>query len=256
MPLLAIRNLTKRFGGLIAVDNVDLDVNQGEILGLIGPNGAGKTTMFNLISGALRPTAGSIMFKEKNIERLKPHQIAAMGLVRTFQHTTLFAEATVRQNLITAFHMKANVGFWGSIFGGKGVTAREEAVQKRTDELMEFLSLSDLQDEIAKTLPHGHQRRLGVAIALATSPELLLLDEPVTGMNPEETKEMMATIGKVRQSGVTILLVEHHMRAVMGLCERITVLDYGKKIAEGTPDEVRKNEDVIRAYLGEQRHVA
>lgn len=256
MALLTIRKLTKVFGGLLAVDHVDLDVNQGEILGLIGPNGAGKTTMFNVISGFLRPSTGSILFKGENIVGLRPYQIAAKGLVRTFQLTTLFGDATVRQNVVTAFHMKANVSFWGSIFGGKGVSTREREIQKKAEELLEFLDLANLQNEIAKSLPHGHQRRLEVAIALATSPDLLLLDEPVTGMNPQETKEMMVTIGKIRDSGITVLLVEHDMRAVMGMCERIVVLNYGQKIAEGTPKEIREDEAVIRAYLGERRHAA
>jgi branched-chain amino acid transport system ATP-binding protein len=256
VALLEIRNLVKYFGGLAAISGIDIDVNQGEILGLIGPNGAGKTTMFNLITGTFRPTSGSIVFKGENIVGLRPYQIAARGLVRTFQSTTLFSEATVRQNVVTAFHMEANVSFWGAVFGGKAVNMRENNVLKKADELLEFLGLSHLQNELASALPHGHQRRLGVAIALATSPKLILLDEPVTGMNSEETREMMATIGKVRDSEITVLLVEHDMKAVMGMCDRIVVLDYGQKIAEGVPSEIKENLTVIRAYLGERRRAA
>ena len=253
MALLEIRGLVKQFGGLAAINGVDLDVNQGEILGLIGPNGAGKTTMFNLITGTFQPSSGSIVFKGENLVGLKPYQIAAKGLVRTFQSTTLFGETTVRKNVITAFHMEANVSFWGSVFGGEAVNTREKNVIKKTDELLEFFDLTHLQNELASALPHGHQRRLGVAIALATSPKLILLDEPVTGMNPEETREMMVTIGKVRDSGITVLLVEHDMKAVMGMCDRIVVLDYGQKIAEGVPSAIKENLTVIRAYLGERR---
>ena len=253
MALLEIRGLVKHFGGLAAINGVDLDVNQGEILGLIGPNGAGKTTMFNLITGTFRSTSGSIVFKGENIVGLRPYQIAARGLVRTFQSTILFSETTVRKNVITAFHMEANVSFWGSVFGGKTVNTREKNVIKKTDKLLEFFDLTHLQNELASALPHGHQRRLGVAIALATSPKLILLDEPVTGMNPEETGEMMVTIRKIRDSGITVLLVEHDMKAVMGMCDRIVVLDYGQKIAEGVPSEIKENLTVIRAYLGERR---
>jgi branched-chain amino acid transport system ATP-binding protein len=256
VAILEIRGLVKHFGGLAAINGVELDVNQGEILGLIGPNGAGKTTMFNLITGTFRPTAGSIVFKGENLVGLRPYQIAARGLVRTFQSTNLFSEVTVRQNVITAFHMEANVSFWGAVFGGKAVNTREKNIIKKTDELLEFFGLTHLQNELASTLPHGHQRRLGVAVALATSPKLILLDEPVTGMNPEETREMMVTIRKVRDSGITVLVVEHDMKAVMGMCDRIAVLDYGQKIAEGDPKEIQENKAVIRAYLGERRRAA
>lgn len=250
MPLLEVRNLSKHFGGLVAVDNVDFHLNRGEIVGLIGPNGAGKTTMFNMISGTFKPTSGKVVFNGEDITNLRADQIAERGLVRTFQATTLFTEETVRRNVMVGFHMKANVGFWGSIFGGKNVSSREREAERRADELLEFLGLAHLQNEMARSLPHGHQRRLEVAIAMAASPQLLLLDEPVTGMNPTETQEMMELITKVRDSGVTILLVEHDMRAVMGTCKRLIVLNYGKKIAEGRPSEIRENEAVIRAYLG------
>lgn len=250
MPLLEVRNLSKHFGGLVAVDDVDFHLNRGEIVGLIGPNGAGKTTMFNMISGTFKPTSGKVVFNGEDITSLRADQIAERGLVRTFQATTLFTEETVRRNVMVGFHMKANVGFWGSIFGGKNVSSREREAERRADELLEFLGLARLQNEMARSLPHGHQRRLEAAIAMAASPQLLLLDEPVTGMNPTETQEMMELIKKVRDSGVTILLVEHDMRAVMATCERLIVLNYGKKIAEGRPSEIRENEAVIRAYLG------
>lgn len=255
MTVLEIRGLAKNFGGLAAVNDLDLDVQSGEMLGLIGPNGAGKTTVFNLITGFFPPSRGRITFKGEDITGYKPHLIAQKGIVRTFQLTTLFETRTVLENMLIAFHLESRFGFWTAIFNSSATREREEEILGKAMEILDFMRLSHLKDEVASNLPHGHQRSLGIALAMAVSPELMLLDEPVTGMNPDETIAMMDLISKIRERGVTILLVEHDMRAVMGLCERITVLNFGKKIAEGTPDEIRENRDVIEAYLGVKRDV-
>jgi len=255
MIVLEIRGLAKNFGGLVAVNDLDLDVQSGEMLGLIGPNGAGKTTVFNLITGFFPPSRGRITFKGEDITGYKPHLVAQKGIVRTFQLTTLFETRTVLENMLIAFHLESRSGFWTPIFNSSATREREKEILGRAMEILDFMRLTHLKDEVASNLPHGHQRSLGIALAMAVSPELMLLDEPVTGMNPDETIAMMDLINKIRERGVTILLVEHDMRAVMGLCERITVLNFGKKIAEGTPDEIRENRDVIEAYLGVKRDV-
>jgi branched-chain amino acid transport system ATP-binding protein len=255
MPLLEIRGLVKNFGGLTAVDGLDFEVQAGEILGLIGPNGAGKTTVFNLISGFLPPSQGEILFKGEDISGSKPHVIAKKGIVRTFQQTTLFDSKTVLENMLVAFHLASQSGFWAAVLDSSEIRNKEKQIHSKAIEILEFMRLSHLKDEVASSLPHGHQRSLGIAMALAATPELMLLDEPVTGMNPEETEAMMGLIRRVREQGVTILLVEHDMRAVMGLCERITVLNFGQKITEGTPDEIKEDQQVIEAYLGTRRDV-
>lgn len=252
MPLLEIRNVSKYFGGLEAVGNVDFDVDQGEIKGLIGPNGAGKTTLFNVISGVYHPTSGRVVFKGKDIAHLKPHAIAKMGLVRTFQATTLFNSFSVLKNVLAGYHLHSKVNFWGALFNTPATVKRERDIEKKAMEILEFMGLSKYKDELALNLPHGYQRALGISIALAAEPELLMLDEPVTGMNPEETMEMMGVINKIRDRAITVLLIEHDMRVVMDLCEKITVLNFGKKLAEGPPEEIRKNKDVIEAYLGSE----
>ena len=255
MALLEIRGLAKNFGGLLAVNNLDFDVYSGEILGLIGPNGAGKTTVFNLITGFFPPSKGKIIFKGEDITGFKSHVIARKGIVRTFQLTTLFESRTVLENMLVALHLESKSGFWTAIFNASTTREREKELLGKAMEILDFMRLSTLRDEVASNLPHGHQRSLGIAMTMAASPELLLLDEPVTGMNPEETSVMMDLINKIRERGVTILLVEHDMKAVMGLCERITVLNFGQRIAEGSPDEVKENRDVIEAYLGARRVV-
>lgn len=250
MSLLEIRNVSKYFGGLEAIGNLDFAVDQGEIRGLIGPNGAGKTTLFNVISGVYRPTSGRVVFKGKDITHLKPHAVAKMGLVRTFQATILFKHFSVLRNVLAGCHLYSKVNFWGAVFNAPATVKKERDNEEKAMEILKFMGLSKYKDELAVSLPHGHQRALGVSIALAVEPELLMLDEPVTGMNVEETVEMMSLINKIRDRGITVLLIEHDMKAVMGLCERITVLNFGKKLAEGSPDEIRKNKDVIEAYLG------
>ena len=247
MPLLATRQLTKRFGGLAAVNQVDLTVEPGAIVGLIGPNGAGKTTCFNLLSGFLRPTTGSITFDGEDITGWRPHRITARGLVRTFQHTTLFHDMTALENVLLGLHLSSRLGI-GTVLLSRRAYPPDEVARAR--EVLELTGLGAHADQPARSLPHGHQRVLGIAMALAARPRLLLLDEPVTGMNLDESGRVMSLVKEIRDRGTTILLVEHNMKAVMGTCEHIVVLNFGQKLAEGTPAEVSTSRDVIQAYLG------
>ena len=250
----AVQNLSKNFGGLAAVNDLSFELKKGEIRGLIGPNGAGKTTVFNVISGFYRPSSGKILYEGENIAGLKSHQIARKGVIRTFQATTLFQEFSTFQNVIVGRYMHTRNNVWTALAGTARASEREN--EERANEILEFLGLAERKDELAVNLAHGHQRALGIAIALAAEPKLLLLDEPFTGMNPEETRQMMKLIEKVRDQGITILLVEHDMKAVMGLCHHITVINFGQLLAEGSPDEIRDNKDVIEAYLGTGEHAA
>ena len=247
VALLETRRLTRLFGGLAAVSDVDLTVDKGEIVGLIGPNGAGKTTCFNLLSGFLRPTRGSIVFDGESISGLKPHQIAARGLVRTFQLTTLFQEMTALENVLLGLHLHSGRSARRVLLSRSDFPADEIA---RSREVLDFTGLAAHADQLTRNLPHGHQRVLGIAMALAAQPRLLLLDEPVTGMNLDESGRVMDLVKTIRSRGTTILLVEHNMKAVMGTCERIVVLNFGQKLAEGTPAQVSTSPEVIQAYLG------
>ena len=252
--LLEMEKLAMRFGGLTAVDRLSFAVEEGTIHGLIGPNGAGKTTTFNMISGFYSPSEGRVLLRGDEISGLAMHEVARRGVVRTFQHSTLFAELTVLENALVGTHMKFPPNVFAAIVGRDDAARR--GARARAEEVLDFFGLSDLAGEPAGELPHGHQRALGMAVAMAAQPAVMLLDEPFTGMNPEETRRMMALMFKLRDSGITILLVEHDMHAIMGLCDRITVMSFGRFLAEGGPQEIRSHPEVIEAYLGGARHVA
>lgn len=249
--LLQTSGVSKVFGGLKAVSNFDIHIDKGELIGLIGPNGAGKTTAFNLLTGVYQPTTGTIDFNGKSLIGLKPHQITQRGIARTFQNIRLFSELSVLDNVKIAYGAHVRYSLLESVFRmGRYMKEEREITQKSMD-LLKIFKLDDKADEVAKNLPYGAQRRLEIARALATKPQLLLLDEPAAGMNPQETHELMEMISWIRKEfALSILLIEHDMSLVMGICERIYVLEYGAIIASGTPDEIKNNKEVIRAYLG------
>ncbi len=252
MPILQIKGLTKRFGGLIAVNDVTFDVEPGQILSVIGPNGAGKSTLFKLITSFLQTSAGSVIFKGEDITQLSAHMVARKGVVRTFQETTIFREMTTLQNVVVAHHLRSRAGLLGFFFGSRTARKDEAAFRESSIEILDYLGLSNVQDEVARNLPHGYLRGLGIAIAMAAEPDILLLDEPFAGMNPEETDAAVEMVRGIRKRGVTVLLVEHDMRAVMRISDHIVVLNFGKKIAEGSAKEIQVNEHVIEAYLGRE----
>lgn len=249
--ILELQKVTKQFGGLTAVDGVDLTVDDGQIAALIGPNGAGKTTVFNMITGAYQVTSGNVLFNGATICGKKPHEIVKLGIARTFQNIRLFKTSTVLENVMTGFHCKTNAGMFNVVFQPGKYRREEEETREKSKEILRFLGLEDVMYLEARNIPYGHQRLLEIGRALATSPKLLLLDEPAAGMNSNEKHELVDTIRKIRENyRLSVLLVEHDMELVMGISENITVVSFGKRIAAGTAEEIQKNEAVIEAYLG------
>jgi len=248
--ILTVQGLTRHFGGLAAVTDLSFDVRAGEILSLIGPNGAGKTTVFNLITGTLLPTRGKVFFQDHEITGLRPHQTTSFGIARTFQTTSLFYDETVMDNLIVSYHCRTRMGLWDALFHTGRSRADERQSRQKAEEILELIGLQDRAWELARNIPQESQKRLALGLALVTEPKLLLLDEPTGGLTEEENISMMALIQRVRTRGITILLIEHKMKIVMNISDRIVVLNYGEKIADGSPQEVGSNSAVIEAYLG------
>ena len=252
-PILNVNRLTVRFGGLTAVNEVDFSIFPGEIVSLIGPNGAGKTTIFNAITGYIRKTSGTVVFEGQDLTNRKTHDIARSGLVRTFQITSLFPNLTVLDNIRTGHHMEERETLFGAFFNTRRKRQTEEETLEKAGEILKFTGLEGKTETLASSLPYGEQRILEIGIALAARPRLLLLDEPSAGLNDTETQGMKRLIARMRERGMAVLLVEHDMKLVMGISDRIVVLNFGKKIATGTPEEIRGNPEVIKAYLGERR---
>lgn len=257
MSLLKTTTVVKRFGGLTAVNKMTFSVEQGRIVSIIGPNGAGKTTFFNTLTGIYTPEEGQILFKDKSLIGLRPDQVAATGIARTFQNIRLFGSMTVIENILVGMHIQLKQGAIDTLFRSKKFKNEENDAEQRASELMEYVGLKNVGNELARNLPYGGQRRIEIARALAANPTLLLLDEPTAGMNPNESEDAIKLFRRIRdEKGITILMIEHDMRVVMGISEHITVMDYGEKIAEGSPQDIRSDQRVIEAYLGRGAAVA
>lgn len=256
MVVLEVKGITKDFGGLRALNEVNLNVHRGEILGLIGPNGSGKTTLFNVITGVLKPTSGYISYKGESITGLRPGQIVAKGIGRTFQLSSLFTDISVKENIKAGRHFRTSTSIWQSLANSSSFREEQKKLEEDSVKILSFVGMEKEADVLSKNLPYGAQRKLELATALALEAELLLLDEPATGMNPEEVTENMNLIKLIREQGTTVVVVEHHMEVVMSISDRVAVLNEGSKIAEGTPKEVAENEEVLSVYLGRRHKIA
>ena len=254
ITLLEARNIGKRFGGLHALTEVSLTIHKGEVYGLIGPNGAGKTTFFNVLTGSYTPDGGEFVFNGSELPSGKPHKIVGRGIARTFQNIRLFRDLTALENVMAGHHIRTKAGVWGVLTQNRFTREEERLTTQRANELLDYVGIGHFAEVVSKNLSYGDQRRLEIARALATEPQLLALDEPAAGMNATETGQLKLLIEQIRRDGITVMLIEHDVKLVMGLCDRVAVLDFGKKIAEDVPAVVQKNEAVIAAYLGGGKH--
>lgn len=251
MAFLECSRVVKDFGGLRALDNLDFEVEEGAIVGLIGPNGSGKTTLLNIITGLSEVSAGHILYKGEQITGLEPHQVAEKGVIRTFQITSLFSNLTAEENIIHGMYLKTNSSLWGSFFSTRGYRKEEARLAQKANEILALFDMGERRSILARNLSPAEQRNLEIGIALAGEPKLLLLDEPAAGLNPEESTRLVETIKSIHQGGITVVVVEHNMKVIMNLCTRVIVIDYGRKIAEGSPHEIAHNDEVISIYLGQ-----